>query len=46
MNQILDTGDEQFKNSNSNYGNYNKKQKTKVNKEKNIIEINKVIIFF
>ena len=27
MNQILDTGEEKFKNSSSTYGNYNKKQK-------------------
>ncbi len=44
MNQILDTGEEKFKNSSSTYGNYNKKQK--VYKEKSVIEINKIVIFF
>lgn len=46
MNQILDTGDEQFKNNNINYGNYNQTKKQKVYKQKNPIEINKIIIFF
>ena len=27
MNQILDTGEEQFKNNNINYGNYNQNKK-------------------
>lgn len=44
MNQILDTGEEKFKNSSSSYGNYNQKQKEY--KEKNVIEINKIVIFF
>ena len=41
MNQILDTGEEQFKNNNINYGNYNQNKKQKVYKEKSVIEINK-----
>ena len=46
MNQILDTGEEQFKNNNINYGNYNQNKKQKVYKEKSVIEINKIVIFF
>mgnify|MGYP004463795237 FL=1 len=46
MNQILDTGDEQFKNNNKNYGSYNQKTRQKVYKEKSVIEINKIVIFF
>ena len=46
MNQILDTGDEQFRNNSINYGNYNKQPKQKVYKEKSAIEINKIVIFF
>lgn len=46
MNQILDTGEEQFKNNNINYGNYNQNKKKKVYKEKSVIEINKIVIFF
>ena len=45
MNQILDTGEEQFKNNNINYGNYNQNKKQKVYKEKSVIEINKIVIF-
>ena len=44
MNQILDTGEEQFKNNNINYGNYNQNKKQKVYKEKSVIEINKIVI--
>lgn len=44
MNQILDTGDGRIRNSDINYGNYNKKQK--IYKEKSVIEINKIVIFF
>ena len=43
MNQILDTGEEQFKNNNINYGNYNQNKKQKVYKEKSVIEINKIV---
>ena len=46
MNQLLDTGDEQFRNNSINYGNYNKQPKQKVYKEKSAIEINKIVIFF
>ena len=46
MNQILDTGDEKFKNNNKNYGNYNQPKTQKVPKQKNPIEINKIVIFF
>ena len=46
MNQILDTGDEKFKNNNINYGNYNQPKRQKVNKQKNPIEINKIAVFF
>ena len=46
MNQILDTGEEQFKNNNINYGNYNQNKKQKIHKEKSVIEINKIVIFF
>ena len=46
MNQILDTVEEQFKNNNINYGNYNQNKKQKVYKEKSVIEINKIVLIF
>ena len=45
MNQILDTGDEQFKSNKVSYGKY-KENKSKTNQEKSVIEIKKIIIFF
>lgn len=45
MNQILDTGDEQFKANKVSYGKY-KENKSKTNQEKSVIEIKKIIIFF
>ena len=46
MNQILDTGDEKFKNNNIKYEVYNSKTKKQPNHEKSVIEINKIVIFF